>query len=86
MPIMKWELLTDVMEEVKKEGYLNEVSTDILHNIIAKKVGFSMSTRISIMKSLAEFNFIKPKSLNVWSILYKTEAEKKQEKIDDAFK
>lgn len=69
MPILKYDRLKDLMEEIKKDGYVNEITTIVLHKYIGKHFGIGIGTRKNINKMLVDWGFIKEKSFGVWMII-----------------
>lgn len=69
MPVIKYEKLEDFMQDVRKKGYEKEITTETMHQLIGREFGINKATRESILRYLAEFNFIKHKTSNIWEII-----------------
>lgn len=69
MPILKIDRLKKLMEEIKSDGYTNEITTDVLHKYIGKHFGIGLGTRRNINKALMDWGFIREKSLGIWEIV-----------------
>ena len=69
MPVIKYERLKRMMDEIKKDGYVNEITTAMLHKYIGKHFGLGIGTRKNINKMLVDWGFIREKTLGIWEIV-----------------
>ncbi|RLE52573.1 MAG: hypothetical protein DRJ26_04540 [Candidatus Methanomethylicota archaeon] len=66
MPILKYEKLEEMIQQMKKDGYVEQFTTKILHKYIAKFFGLGEGTRRNIHKAMAELDIIVQVGPGMW--------------------
>lgn len=80
---IKFEDLNNLLIDMRKAGYANEVSLNRMLYFIARRFGISDYIRKSVLKALVDYNFIREVGVGIFRIVdEKQELLEKQKELE----